>query len=81
MATILSILDYSLDDGVLTVEAVVDEMLLYRSASYYEPEEWVAGMCSAQYELAEGETFPETEKQQIAFLEDLDLDWELIDYE
>jgi hypothetical protein len=81
MATILSILDYSLDDGVLTVEAVVDEMLLYRSASYYEPEEWVAGMCSAQHELADGETFPETEKQQIAFLEDLDLDWELIDYE
>jgi hypothetical protein len=81
MATVLKILDYTIDDGVLTVEATVDEMILYRGASYYEPEEWVAGICTTQHELAEGEVFPETEKQQIAFLEDLDLEWELVDYE
>lgn len=81
MATILSINEAEVNDGVLTVEAVVDEMILYRGASYYEPEEWVPAVCQAEYELNEGEVFPDTERQQIAFLEELDLDWEIIEYE
>lgn len=82
MSEVLKILDYSIDeDRVLSVEASIDDMILYRGASYYEPEEWAPGVCTAQYELAEGEVFPETERQQIAFLEELDLDWDLVEYE
>lgn len=81
MANILEIREVNNDDGFLTIEAVVDEMLLYRGASYYEPEEWVPAICQAQYELNEGEVFPNTERQQIAFLEDIDLDWEVIEYD
>lgn len=81
MATILSINEVEINDGVITVEAVVDEMILYRGMSYYHPEEWVPAVCQAEYELNNGELFPDTEKQQIAFLEELDLDWEIIDYD
>lgn len=81
MATILGINEVEINDGVITVEAVVDEMLLYRGMSYFEPEEWVPAVCQAEYELNEGEVFPDTERQQIAFLEELDLDWEIVEYE
>lgn len=81
MATILEIREVNNNNGILSIEAVVDEMILYRRASYYDPEEWVPAICQAEYELNEGEVFPGTEKQQIAFLEDLDLDWEVIEYD
>lgn len=81
MAYILEINNVDLTNGLLTVEAVVDEMLLYRRGSYYEPEEWGPATCWAEYELTEDEVFPENEKEQIEFLEELDLNWKLVDYE
>ena len=49
------------------------------SETYFEEEQFAPGVCEASYELEEGEVFPETEKEQIKFLEELNLDWDLIE--
>lgn len=81
MTTVLEIQDYCIDDGILSVSAVIDEVLLARGFSYLEPEEYKPAICSAEYELEEGQIFPENTADQIRFLEELDLDWIIEDLE
>ena len=79
MSDILEILEYQIEDDCLQVRSVVDEVICIRGMSYFEPEQLAPGVCEASYELEEGEVFPETEKEQIRFLEELDLDWENVE--
>ena len=79
MSDILEILEIEIEEDCVNVRAVVDEMITIRGQTYFEEEQFAPGVCEASYELEEGEVFPETEKEQIKFLEELDLDWDLIE--
>lgn len=67
------------------VVANIADMRLLRPAVYHpaelaEPEEWGAGLCSAVVTVAEDEQSPlsaGTEIEQIIYLQDMDLDWQL----
>jgi len=67
------------------VVANIANMRLLRPAVYYpaelaEPEEWGAGICSTVLTLEEDEQSPlttGTEHEQIEYLQELDLNWQL----
>ena len=77
MTTILAINEITNDNGYIKVEAVIDEVIETHGQTYFEPAEYGPAICRASYDLAEDQVFPDTEKEQISFLEDLDLDWDL----
>lgn len=67
------------------VVANIADMRLLRPAVYHpaelaEPEEWGPGLCSAVVTVADDEQSPlctGTEIEQIIYLQDMDLDWQL----
>jgi|694.fasta_scaffold37089_7 hypothetical protein len=67
------------NDGVVYVSAVIDEVLLMYSQTLYDPPEYGPGLCEASFTLSEEEYLPDNEYELIQFLEDLDLDWTLVD--
>jgi hypothetical protein len=88
--TIISIHSIQLDDddhgaNDWIVTALVDNMRLLRSAVLHpaelaEPEEWGPGLCHAVLSLEDDAQSPlanGTEYEQIQYLQDMDLEWEL----
>tara|TARA_R100000734_G_C3318676_1_gene113124 strand:+ start:3263 stop:3550 length:288 start_codon:yes stop_codon:yes gene_type:complete len=79
--------DCTNSDGSIdwVVVANIADMRLLRPAIYYpaelaEPEEWGAGICSAVVTTEEDEQSPlsaGTEIEQIIYLQNMDLDWQL----
>lgn len=67
------------EDGSIYVSAVVEDMVQTYAQTYFEPAEYGAALCEAVFTLEEDEIFPTTEYEQIQFLDNLDLDWELVD--
>ena len=80
-------LDCTNSDGSTdwVVVANIADMRVLRPAVYHpaelaEPEEWGAGICSAVVTTEEDEQSPlsaGTEIEQIIYLQDMDLDWQL----
>jgi hypothetical protein len=62
----------------VTVTAVVEDVKLVYSATLYDPAEYGPGLCKALFYLDEDETLPSDEEQLIEYLENLNLDWELV---
>ena len=77
--SVLVIEDTIIDGSNVTVTAVVDEMRLLYRASRFEPEEWAPALCTASFELDEGEQIPTDEDGFCSYLDQLDLHWQLID--
>lgn len=77
--TVLAIEDTSIDGSDVTVTAVVEDMRLLYRATYYEPEEWAPALCSATFQLDEGEQIPLDEDGFCSYLDSLDLYWQLVD--
>jgi len=76
--SILSIETINLEGDCATVTAVVEDALLKYPGSYYDPPEYEPALCSASFELEEGETLPTTDDELLKYINALDLDWELI---
>lgn len=77
--TILAIENTFIDGSDVTVTAVVEDMRLLYRATHYEPEEWAPALCSATFQLDEGEQIPLDEDGFCSYLDSLDLYWQLVD--
>ena len=77
--SILAIEDTFIDGTNVTVTAVVDEMRLLYRATHFEPEEWAPALCTATFQLDEGEQIPTDEDGFCGYLDQLDLYWQLVD--
>ena len=79
MESILEILEVSKKDNNITIDAVVDEMVVCRNQTLYDPAEYAPVVCRTQIELEEDEIFPENKEEQIKYLQNLDPEWEVQD--
>ena len=79
MADILEILEVVKEDNNITIDAVVDEMVIYRNQTLYDPAEYAPAICRTHIEIDEDEIFPENEEEQIKYLQHLDPEWEVLD--
>lgn len=79
MASILEILQVVNEDNNITIDAIVDDIVIYRSQTLYDPAEYAPAVCRTHIELDEDEIFPENEKEQIKYLLDFDPEWEVLD--
>lgn len=77
--SILAIEDTTIKGNDVTVTAMVDDMRLLYRATYRDPEEWAPALCTATFELDEGEQIPVDEDGFCSYLDSLDLNWQLID--
>lgn len=78
--TVLSIQNITIDnDNVVTVEAVVEDMRLLHCATHLDPEEYASALCTATFELDEGEQLPTDETDLCVYLGSLYLNWQLVD--
>ena len=77
--SILAIEDTFIDGSNVTVTAVVEDMRLLYRASRYEPEEWAPALCTASFQLDDGEQIPTDEDGFCSYLDQLDLHWQLVD--
>jgi hypothetical protein len=67
------------EDGNVYVTALVDNVVLTYSQTLYDPPEYGSALCEASFALDEDEILPDNEYELIELLEDLNLDWELVD--
>jgi hypothetical protein len=61
------------------VRAIVEDMIQTYSATLYDPPEYGPAVCEATFELDEGELLPNGEDALVDYLNQLDLDWQIID--
>jgi hypothetical protein len=77
--SVLAIEDTTIDGSYVTVTAVVDEMRLLYKATHLDPEEWAPALCTAHFELDEGEQISTDEDGFCSYLDSLPLQWQLVD--
>ncbi len=77
--TVLAIEHTSFTDTHVTVTAVVDEMRLLYHATHLDPEEWAPALCTTTVELDPEEPIPLDEDGFCAYLDQLDLQWQLVE--
>lgn len=75
---VLSIEDVSVNENQVNVVAVVEDMRLRYAATYFDPEEWEPALCSSSFELYENEKLPTDDVELLDYINNLDLDWELL---
>lgn len=67
------------EEGVVYVSAVVEDMVLTYPQTLYDPPEYGPALCEAEFSVDESEIVPDNEQELIDYLENLDLEWVLID--
>lgn len=77
--SIQSIESIYVDDGTVYVSAVVEDVVLTYSQTFYDPAEYGPALCEASFTLNDDECIPDNDYELIEFLEQLDLDWQLVD--
>jgi hypothetical protein len=76
---VLAIEHTTIDNNHVTVTAVVEDMRLLYKATRDDPEEWSPGLCSTSFELADDESIPTDEDGFCSYLDQLNLQWQLVD--
>ena len=61
------------------VRAIVEDMVQVYPATLYDPPEYGPAVCEASFELEENELLPNGEDTLIDYLNDLDLNWQIVD--
>ena len=77
--SVLAIEKTTINGSDVTVTAVVDEMRLLYKATHLDPEEWAPALCTASFELDEGEQIHTDEDLFSSYLDSLYLNCQLID--
>lgn len=78
--SILRIENISQDQfGTISVNAVIEDMIVDMPQTYNYPAEYAPALCEASFDLSEDEILPDNENELIQFLENLDLDWQIVD--
>ncbi len=62
----------------VTVEAVIEDMVVLYASTYRDPAEYGPALCSTTFSLEENEILPRDEDQLIAYLESMNLEWQVI---
>ena len=76
--SVLMIESTTIKDDYVEVEALVGDAGLIRHATRWDPPEYAPALCRAGFYLDEGEQVPSDEDGFCRYLDQLDLDWELI---
>jgi len=79
LMAVLFIEDTTIENNRIYVTALVEDMRLVALAHRDSPEEWMPGLCSTSFELADDESIPTDEADFCSYLDGLDPQWELID--
>lgn len=66
------------EDDRVTVTAIVEDARVIFPATRFEPEEYGPALCEASFYLDEEEVLPTEDEELIDYLENLNLDWEVI---
>ena len=61
------------------VRAVVEDMVLAYPQTMEDPAEYRPAMCEATFYINEEDTLPEDEDDLVFYLENLDLEWKVVD--
>lgn len=61
------------------VRAIVEDMVQVFPATLYDPPEYGPAVCEATFELDEDELLPINEDALVDYLNQLDLDWQIVD--
>lgn len=61
------------------VRAVVEDMVEIYPATQYDPPEYGPAVCETEFELNEDEVLPENDEELIDYLNELSLDWLVLD--
>jgi len=75
------IYESKVENNVLYVKAVVEDMVKVFSGNMYEPEEYGPALCETSIELEEDDMIPQNDAELVQYLEQLNVDWEVIDPE
>ena len=67
------------EDGTVHVSAVIEDAVETYGQTLYDPPEYGPGLCEVSFELDEDEIVPDNEHELIQYLENLYLDWTLVD--
>ena len=70
--------DVRQEDDRVTITAVVEDAKIVYPATRFEPAEYGPSLCEASFYLDENELLPSDDEQLIEYLENLNLDWELV---
>ena len=77
---IIDLNDFSMDaDGLVTVTAVVDEMVLTHHATQWDPEEYGPALCRGSFYLSDEDLIPATDAELCKLLSARIDDWAPID--
>jgi len=67
------------DDTRVFVRAIVEDMLEVYAGTSYDPPEYGPAVCEVEFEIEEGDVIPENEEELIDYLNELSLDWKVLD--
>lgn len=70
--------DVRREDDRVNVTAVIEDARVVFPATRFEPEEYGPALCEASFYLDENEILPRDEEDLIDYLENLNLDWEVV---
>jgi hypothetical protein len=76
---ILSIESIYQEGEVVYVSAVVDEMVEVYSQTLYDPAEYGPALCETSFSIDDSTIVPDNDLELIDFIENLDLEWEIVD--
>jgi hypothetical protein len=69
------------DVGTITVKAIVEDAVEIKPWHWDGEAEFTHGLCKATLLVDDLKEWPDTMEAQLAFLEDYDPDWQLVDEE
>ena len=75
------IYESKVENNVLYVKAVLEDMVKVFSGDRYDPEEYGPALCETSIELEEDDLVPDNDDELIEYLEQLNVDWKIIDPE
>jgi hypothetical protein len=67
------------DGDDVFVRAMVEDMVLVYPQTMQSPAEYGPAMCEAVFFLDEEETIPDDEKELVKYIDNLDLEWRIVD--
>jgi hypothetical protein len=75
---ILSIDEIKQKDDLVSVRAVVEDVIQTYSQTYYDPPEYGPALCESSFYLDEDKILPKDEEQLLNYLNSLDIFWEVL---
>lgn len=80
MSRVLSIEDLRFElDGLLVVDAVVDDAVVVRPQTYMDPAEWGPALCRGSVYLSDEDLIPATDAELCKLLSERIDDWAPVD--